>query len=67
MDANDTVIEGVGAVTLFIAASEVNHADLTIVGVSVDIKAVVGDVEMICPVCELGQTHTCTPQTLGGS
>jgi hypothetical protein len=66
MDGNDTVIDNVGAVTLWIASGELNHADLTIYGTSVDIRAEIGDVTLLCPICEETQTHNCTPKTLGG-
>lgn len=65
-DGQGTIIENVGAVTLWMAAGELNHADITVFDVSIDVKAEVGDIEMVCPICEHTEKHKCTPQNLGG-
>jgi hypothetical protein len=67
MDGNDTAIDNVGAVTIFLAAGELNHADITVFAPAIDVKAEIGDVVILCPICNESQSHTCTPQTLGGN
>jgi len=66
LDANNTEIQNVTSVTIWLEANEINRADITVIGVVTDIHAEMGDVEMLCPVCAEIQTHTCQPNTMGG-
>lgn len=67
--ADGTVLEGVTSLTLWMEPFELNRVDLTVVGVSVDIKAHVDSVDMNCPVCGDAVEHRCKtlPTTMSGA
>lgn len=66
MDGNDTEIENVASVSIFIEPGGLTRADLEIMAVVVDTKAYPQNVTMICPLCNNTEDHTCEPNTIGG-
>lgn len=59
VDESGRKIEGVTEATLFIEAGNFNRIDLTFGLPSVDVKAYVHQVTMVCPCCNDTMTHRC--------
>ncbi len=66
MDGNDTVIDNVTSVTIWVEHNELTRADLTILAPVLDVKAHLGTTSLLCTICNDTHDHDCKPDTIGG-
>ena len=62
-----TVIKNITSATVYIDVRELTTVNLEVQMPIVSVTAVVGSVNLVCPVCEEHMTHECNPRTLGGT
>lgn len=66
VDGDGKKMDGVTDVTVYIDPTNGIRASIEIIGVALNVTAVVESVTFRCPSCEDLVMHDCKPQTLGG-
>lgn len=66
VDRDGNQVENLVEVTVRAERGEPVRAEITVMGVALNVQAEVDEVTFVCPNCEAYVSHDCEPNTLGG-